>query len=328
MNKKNIVLLALLIAVIAALLGIALTLERQPEKIENAGQSLNAVHKVTALTYNGETKNLKNHLQTVLLIGTDDTEAFSEPDTGITPFYNYHQADFLMLLTVDKDNQKVDIFQLNRDTMTDVPWLDVLGKVGGTDYQQICLAFNSGSGGRDSCLNVTNTVSDLLFDLPVDYYMQIPMTAIGSLNDLVGGVPVTIEDDFSTVDSSLIKGETVKLNGRQAETFIRSRRAMADDTNLARMRRHRQYLDSFQVQAREAINTDSAFTMRVVETMSQYLQSDMTADQIADLITVLDKYAVSPITPLPGMLTRPDIYYEYILDMDGTWDALTAAVCE
>lgn len=328
MNNKNKMLFAVLAAAVAALLGIALSLELRPEKIDNAGQSLNAVHKVTALTYNGETKNLKKHLQTILLIGTDDTEAFSEPENGITPFYNYHQADFLMLLAVDKDNQKVEIIQLNRDTMTDVPWLDVLGKVGGTDYQQICLAFNSGSGGRDSCLNVTNTVSSLLFDLPVDYYMQIPMTAIGTINDLVGGVPVVIEDDFSAVDSSLVMGETINLNGTQAETFVRARSALADDTNIARMRRHRQYMDSFQVQAREAINTDSAFTMRVIETMSQFLQSDMTADQIADLLTVLDRYAISSITPLPGMVMRPGVYYEYILDMDGVWETLTAAVCE
>lgn len=326
MNKK--VFLAVLAAALAALLALAFALGKKNDKIENAGQALNAVEKVTALTYGGETRNLKKHVQTVLLMGTDDTEAFSEPENGITPFYNYHQADFLMLLAVDKDARKVSILQLNRDTMADVPWLDVLGKMGGTEYQQICLAFNSGSGGRDSCLNVTKTVSELLFDLPVDYYMQIPMTAIGTINDLVGGVPVTIEDDFSAVDPSLALGQTIKLNGRQAETFIRSRQAMADSTNLARMRRHRQYMDSFQVCAREAINTDSAFVMRVIETMSDFLQSDMTADQIAELITVLDTFEISPITPLPGELTRPGVYYEYILDTDGTWEALTAAVCE
>ena len=69
-----------------------------------------------------------------------------------------------MLLVLDTDANTVQIIQLNRDTMTDVPWLDVLGKYGGTEYKQLCLAFNYGDGGASSCKNTWNAVSGLIFN--------------------------------------------------------------------------------------------------------------------------------------------------------------------
>ena len=47
--------------------------------------------------------------------------------------------------------------------MTEVPWLDVLGNYGGTEYKQLCLAFNYGDGGMKSCRNTVSAVSALLF---------------------------------------------------------------------------------------------------------------------------------------------------------------------
>ena len=192
---------------------------------------------------------MKSHLQTVLLIGTDSTEGYEEVTEGVKPFYNRHQADFLMLLVMDAEQNTAELLQLNRDTMTDVPWLDVLGKYGGTEYKQLCLAFNYGDGGTASCKNTVNAVSGLLFDAPIQGYIQIPMSAIPALNDLVGGVPVTMTEDLTMIDPAFVQGATVRLTGAQAEAFVRVRSALADDTNLSRMRRQREYLDSFRQRA-------------------------------------------------------------------------------
>lgn len=52
------------------------------------------------------------------------------------------------------------------------------------------------------------------------------MDGIVEMNDLLGGVTVTVEDDFSQVDSSLVMGKRVTLTGQQALTFVRSRRGV------------------------------------------------------------------------------------------------------
>ena len=148
-QKKWLVLL--LLAFLAALMAAAYLMNSAEEPaIENQGQSVNAPAKQDTLTYGDQTYPIKKNLNTVLLIGTDSDEAYVPKEDTLQDYYNYSQADFLMLLVQDPEENTTQVIQLNRDTMMDVPWLDVLGNYGGTRFQQICLAFNSGDGGRAS----------------------------------------------------------------------------------------------------------------------------------------------------------------------------------
>ena len=326
---KKVVVLLIIVALLAALIaGAALMSKKEAEApIENAGTAQNAAVKPKALTYNGQEYPMKTHLQTVLLIGTDAVEAYEQTTEGVKPFYNYNQADFLTLLVLDTDNNTAEILQLNRDTMTDVPWLDVLGEYGGTEYKQLCLAYNYGDGGPKSCRNTVSAVSSLLFDAPIDYYMQVPMTAIPVLNDVVGGVPITFQEDMTDIDPAFVKGATVRLDGSQAEKFVRSRMGLSDDTNTYRMERQLQYLDSFQNCAREAIDTDSQFVLTLLEKLSDYLQTNLTGDQLVNFITQLDESEISPIRPPQGTLTLEDGHYAFYVDLDPTWEDVKRAYC-
>ena len=58
--------------------------------------------------------------------------------------------------------------------------------------------------------------SFLLGGTEIDHYLAMTMSAIPQINDLVGGVPVTVLDDFSGIDDSLVKGEEITLMGEQA----------------------------------------------------------------------------------------------------------------
>ena len=327
---KKIVILLVCVALLAALITGAFLMTRRDAEapIENAGTAQNAAVKQESLTYDGQEYPMKSHLQTVLLIGTDALEAYEEKAEGVKPFYNYHQADFLTLVVLDTDNNTAEILQLNRDTMTDVPWLDVLGEYGGTEFKQLCLAYNYGDGGMKSCRNTVNAVSSLLFDAPIDHYIQIPMTAIGALNDVVGGVPVTLEEDLTTIDPAFTEGAAVWLDGVQAEKFVRARMALENDTNLARMKRQRQYLDSFQKRAREAFNSDSEFMVKLLEKLSEFLQSDLTAQQLSDLVTRLDNSEISPIRYAEGELKLGEQYYEFYPTEASLWDMVKMAYCE
>ena len=326
---KKVVVLLIIVALLAALIaGAALMSKKEAEApIENAGTAQNAAVKTKSLTYNGQEYPMKPHLQTVLLIGTDAVEAYEQTTEGVKPFYNYNQADFLTLLVLDTDNNTAEILQLNRDTMTDVPWLDVLGEYGGTEFKQLCLAYNYGDGGPKSCRNTVSAVSSLLFDAPIDYYMQVPMTAIPVLNDVVGGVPITFQEDMTDIDPAFVKGATVRLDGSQAEKFVRSRMGLSDDTNTYRMERQLQYLDSFQNCAREAIDTDSQFVLTLLEKLSDYLQTNLTGDQLVNFITQLDESEISPIRPPQGTLTLEDGHYAFYVDLDPTWEDVKRAYC-
>lgn len=47
----------------------------------------------------------------------------------------------------------------------------------------------------------------------VDFYVAMNMDGISELNDLAGGVTVTLEDDFSSIDPAMTKGTTLTLPG-------------------------------------------------------------------------------------------------------------------
>ena len=320
---KKIALIVCVAALSVLILGAFLMTGEEP--IKDAGTVQNAPQK---LTYKGTEYPIRKHIQTVLLIGTDSTERYEEQTEGLRDFYNYNQADFLMLVVLDTEANTAQILQLNRDTMTDVPWLDVLGRYGGTEYKQLCLAFNYGDGGVNSCRNTVDAVSRLIFDAPIQSYIQVPMSVIPVLNDLVGGVPVTITDDMTTVDPDFVKGATVRLTGAQAENFVRSRMELKNDTNIARMRRQRDYLDSFQKCAKEAINTDSEFVVKLLEKLGDYLQSDLTGQQLSDMITRLDHSEISPIRYPEGKLVFGGEHYEFYVDEDSLWEIVKSAYCE
>ena len=327
--KKTGILLLCVVLLAALIAGASLMAKKDAEApIENAGTAQNAAVKQESLTYEGQEYPMKAHLQTVLLIGTDALEAYEEKTEGVKPFYNYHQADFLTLVVLDTDNNTAEILQLNRDTMTDVPWLDVLGEYGGTEFKQLCLAYNYGDGGMKSCKNTVNAVSSLLFDAPIDHYIQIPMTAVPALNDVVGGVPVTLEEDLTAVDPAFAEGTTVWLDGEQAEKFVRARMGLENDTNLARMKRQRQYLDSFQKRAREAFHSDSEFMVKLLEKLSEFLQSDLTAQQLSDLLTRLDNSEISPIRYAEGELKTGERYYEFYPEEGSLWAMVKQAYCK
>ena len=136
------------------------------------------------------------------------------------------------------------------------------------------------------------------------------------------------EEDLTAVDPAFQAGQTIRLTGSQAEKFVRARMVLENDTNLARMKRQRAYMDSFQACARAAINTDSEFTMKLLEKLGDFLQSDMTAQQLSDLVTRLDKGTVSPIRYADGELLLGERYYEFYPDEASLWEIVKAACCE
>lgn len=302
--------------------------EADNEQIENAGVAENAPVEIKSLTYRGKDYPLKKHLQTVLLIGTDHRGNEPTVPEGFTAYYNFNQADFIMLLTVDRDTERVEMIQINRDTMTDVPWLDVIGNFGGTNFQQLCLSFNSGSGGEDSCQNTVDAVSGLIFDAPIQGYIQIPMTALPVINDLVGGVTVFVEEDMTAADPAFVQGATVHLNGVQADRFVRARMELENDSNVARMNRQRIYMEGFQKAAKAAVNSDSEFIMKAVEKLGEHMQTNLTGNQLVELLEQLDTYEVAPIRVPEGDLRIGEKYYEFYVNEASLWENVKAVFCQ
>ena len=248
------------------------------------------------LEYNGEEYTLRKGIETFLVLGLDKFEDAVDNSA----YTNDQQADFVMLFVIDNNNKSCTLLHINRDTMLDMNILGVAGEKVGSIKQQLALAHTYGSGDQVSCRNTANAVSKLLLNAKINNYASVTMDAVPLYNDLVGGVEVTVLDDFTGIDDTLVKGETITLNGEQALKYVQSRKGVADSSNESRMARQKQYLEALNNKTRECINSNDKFVFDACVKMSDYLVSNCTVSQLQNLFNKISQYEFCGIRYLEG----------------------------
>lgn len=260
--------------------------------------------------YNGGEYRFNDRLLVLLLIGVDDEHLevnYALRNTG--------QSDFLILAVFDPAQKQYTLLQINRDTMANIPQPSLAGSKETYRYEQMALAHTYGGGGKDSCENTVKAVSHFLYDIPIDNYYAVTIDAIPVLNDLLGGVPVTIEDDFTGVDDTLIKGETVTLMGEHAVKYVRARSGMTDDdTNLARMRRHRTYMASLTEALKTAVNRDGAIVSQIYEALDSSMVTDCMLDRLLEYTDAFASYTSNGIVTPKGEAKVGKEFMEFYVD--------------
>ena len=220
----------------------------------------------------------------------------------------------ILLLVLDDEQKTCNIIQINRDTMVKVGVLGVAGQRINTVTEQIALAHTYGNGREQSCLNTSEAVSGLLDGIKVDHYMSVTMDAVPVLNDLVGGIEVTVLDDFGDYDPTLIKGETVTLKGEQALHYVRGRIGVGDNSNLSRMARQREYMDAFFSKARQLLDGDDSFSADVMTSLAGYMISDCTVSKLQELSKKAGEYELGEIYAMEGEAVVGEEFMEFYPD--------------
>lgn len=238
------------------------------------------------LYFDGKNYQFREDMEVILIMGIDDRE-----DLGNTQFaINNSQADVLYVFAVDHKNKTYQAIQLNRETMTGIQTYNSDGTKDQIAVAQICQAHAYGKTEQGRCLNTVDAVSGLLFNVPVDHYISLNMSSISVLNEQVGGVTVTVPAGLESADPAFKKGANVKLQGKQAELFVRARMELKNDTNEFRMERQQIFLNAWKQQAYSKIESDSGFALNLVLSLSEYMTSDMTANALSDFANQLKEY--------------------------------------
>ena len=276
----------------------------------------------------------QSSLTTVLLIGYDhmDNGEMVEQEG----FNKGGQSDFLMLLAIDHETKQIRQLQFDRDTITDVKFYSKFGANYGTRRLQICLSHAYGDTQELNNSNAIWAVERFLGiekdndGAQVDFYLAMDITGIGRLNDLLGGVTVPINDDFSHYDPTMKLGTTMKLNGEQAHIYCRQRYYIGDQSNKNRMARQRVYMDAATQTLREKIAKNPNFAMElldgmgiiydttrtldedfgftisdqqgtpITDTPSHYLMTNRSLDSIVSLLAQVLDYDIQPVENIPG----------------------------
>ena len=274
-------------------------------------------NKASTLHFDGKDYQLKENMEVILIMGIDDRE-----DIGDSQFAIHNsQADVLYVYAVDHKNKTYQAIQLNRETMTGIQTYNADGTKDTIAEAQICLAHSYGKTEQGRCLNTVDAVSGLLFNMQVDHYISLNMRAISILNEQVGGVTVTVPAGLESADPAFKEGAKVKLQGKQAELFVRFRMSLENDTNEFRMERQQIFLNAWMEQANRKMEADSGFALGLVLSLSDYMTSDMSANRLSDLANQLREYKnLGTVKTIGETLLENEAkisaYREYYVDTD------------
>lgn len=230
----------------------------------------------------GQVYDYFHQFETVLVIGTDDTGKDEKQ-------YQGSMSDFLMLIAYDKTDKSYAMLPINRDTITEVHLIDDKGEGEATADIQVCTAHWYGGNAEQSCENTVKAVSDMLGGIEIDGYYSIPMESIARLNNEVGGVTLTLLEDFSDIDSSMTKGNTVTLSDEQAYHYIHDRYGVGDEQNISRMKRQQQYMKEMFKKVKSDIKNNSNFANDLFKNMEDVAVTNMKAKKISKLAYEITK---------------------------------------
>lgn len=249
-----------------------------------------------SLDYQGEKVYYRqNEITNYLLIGVDRDKLV------VTDHQSGGQADFLLLLSVDRRNRTITPVMIDRDTMAQVPTYGVFGNAAGTRNMQICLAQAFSGSGVSNSRNTAKAVSSLLGGIRIDHYVLLDLKGIALLNDAVGGVTVTLEDDLTALDPVLRKGATVCLRGEMAEHFVRGRMTVADGTNLSRMSRQRTYIEALLDTVLRQMERDGTFASKLFDSLSGHMETDTDKGVLLSHVNAYYRYEWQDMQMLPGI---------------------------
>lgn len=268
----------------------------------------------------------RDDVDTYLFVGTDAGSS----DEGKA--YSGQLADFLTLLIVDNTTAKYAFVPIDRNSMVDVQVLDEEGEFSDYYTQQICLSRWYGTSEEDRNLNTLTAVSEMFGYLDIDNYYVINMKDMGAVNDAIGGVTVTIEDDMMSVDPAFVKGTSVKLKGDQAEKFLRTRLGVGNDTNKERMSRQEQYMKNAYTAVMDKLGDDPEYVNDVYAEVEDKVESGEGQAKLSKLTNQLIQFENLGIMHIDGVTKLGDtqgdgvMHEEFYADSDSIASVLCSII--
>lgn len=254
-----------------------------------------------------------SRLRTVLFMGVDTRES-GEEKIGVG---SNGRSDTLLLFVIDPDSETIRLITISRDTITKVDVYDRDRNYLFSGNMQLTMQYSFGDSPARSCQLVKKKVSSaILFDLPIHYHCSLTLDGILAASELVGGVTVTLEEDWTDIDPAYTAGSTVTLRGEKLERFLRYRDTDASGSNDVRMKRHGWFIRQLFAQMGRL---GSAGMELLLEKLDPYLETDLDGDTIKQLAsyTLLDE-----ILNIPGETVQGKAHDEYHIDREACKEML------
>ena len=233
----------------------------------------------------------------ILLLGSDSraltSDGFGEDDGS-------ERSDAMVLAHISSDSTRIDAVQLPRDTLTDLPACDDTGRG----------SFDGGFGMLNSALQYGPACSvaavEQLTGTTIDHFVQMDFEGFIGMVDAMGGIDVCLPEALKDGHAHLdLPAGAQSVGGDQALALIRTRHALAEESDIARLG-HQQMVLSAIVQ--KATKSDVLVRPDRLYAFLDAVTSSMTVDPglgaLTDLAGLAARVANVPMSSVT-FLTMP-----------------------
>ena len=275
------------------------------------------------IRYNGKTYQYKDNLMNILCLGIDSRDGIAKEKTP----GKAGQADCVILAVLDDEAKTIQLINISRDSMVPVHVYATDGRYVEDRTEQLALQYAYGNGRDWSCQLMEETVSELLYGLPIHGYCALSMNSIADLNDAVGGVTVTVPEDLAAMQPKLFTaGDTVTLKGELAYHFVHDRDYKSTDiaSNNKRIARQKTYAVAFVNQLKQGMKEDMTLPVKLYQTAEKQMVTSIGLDQAVYLCTeyMNSSFDTDNIYTVEGEVTKGEEYAEFNVDDDALYQLI------
>lgn len=269
------------------------------------------------VNYQGKKYAYNEDILTFLVMGIDKNTKAVEVEEGT----GGGQADALFLVVLNPHTKEMQVLGINRNTMTDIDVYDEKGNFVKTVEGQISTQHGFGNGVEESCEYQVAAVTRLMYKLPIHGYAAINMSAIADINDAVGGVDVTVLEDLTAVDKTLVKDAQVHLEGKSAFWYVKYRDTKIFGSADRRLERQKQYLNGFILAAKAEAKKNFSIVWELYQAVLPMMTTDIDIDEVIYLATQALDYHFDgdSFRMLEGETVMGDVYEEFYIDEDALY---------
>lgn len=206
-------------------------------------------------------------------------------------------SDTMLLVRLMPDTHKINILSIPRDTLVEMPGKGI-DKINDANVR----------GGAELA---EKTVSHLLSDVPIDYYIRLDTEGFIQLVDALGGVELTVPKSMRYKDATQklfidFQAGRQKLNGQHLEEYVRFRDDKLGD--IGRVQRQQEVLKAI---LDSVLRTSTLGRLpQLIQVVKNNVDTDVSVGMmlaIADFLAHTNQQQIN-LLMLPGRFSHPDEY--------------------
>ena len=248
----------------------------------------------------------------ILLIGVDKKSNTKDPTLT-------EQADALYLFALDIEKKLIRVISISRNTLMKIDvYDDIEHRLIGTANKQVCTSYAFGRTREESAELTVKAVSRFFYNIPISGYYAIYTDAVGEIVDSVGGVPLQVPEDMTSVSSTWKQGANIVLTGKDALTYLRYR----GESNEPRLERQKGFLQEFLTLAKQATGRDLTLPLQIYQKVAARTVTNVDAASVTYFASEAVNAEFSMVG-LKGTVGSDGIYETFTVDQNDLHELLT-----